>query len=245
MDLGIAGKRAAVAAASQGLGKATASALAAEGVQVAMCSRSRERIAAAAADIPGAIPLVADVATEDGARAFVRDAIDALGGIDILVANAGGPPVGTFATTDVASYRAAIDQNCLSVIAMCDEAVPAMRTRGWGRVLAITSIAVRQPIPTLILSNTARAGVTGFLKTLAGEVAADGVTVNTLQPGTHATERIQALQREGTDVASGSMPAMGRAEDFGQIAAFVCSDAARYMTGVALHVDGGSYLGLQ
>src|SRR5438093_6289858 len=167
MDLGIAGRRAAVAAASQGLGKATAAALAGEGVRVAMCSRTREKIEAAAADVPGAVPIVADVGTEEGAAAFVREARNALGGVDILVANGGGPPPGTFATVEPEQYRAAFEQNCLSVIAMCKEAVPAMQEQRWGRVLTITSIAVRQPIAALILSNTARAGVTGFLKTLA------------------------------------------------------------------------------
>jgi NAD(P)-dependent dehydrogenase (short-subunit alcohol dehydrogenase family) len=128
MDLAISGRRAAVAAASQGLGRGTAAALAAEGVQVAICSRSREKIEAAAAGIPGAIPIVADVSTADGAAGFVREARDALGGIDILVANGGGPPPGTFASTDLAAYTTAFEQNCLAVIAMCTEAVPDMQT---------------------------------------------------------------------------------------------------------------------
>jgi 3-oxoacyl-[acyl-carrier protein] reductase len=241
MDLGLAGKRAAVAAASQGLGRATAAALAAEGVQVAICSRSQEKIEAAAQGIPGAIPLVADVSTAAGAAQFVRDARDALGGIDILVANGGGPPPGTFASTDLALYTAAFEQNCLAVIAMCAEAVPAMQAQGWGRVLAITSVAVRQPIPTLILSNTARTGVTGFLKTLAREVADDGVTVNSIQPGSHDTERIRALAGD----ASGSSARLGDPDDFGKIAAFLCSEPAKFLTGVGVHVDGGAYAGLQ
>src|SRR5215471_508336 len=203
MDLGIAGRRAAVAAASQGLGRATAAALADEGVHVAMCSRDKERIEAAAEGISGAIPLVADVSTEAGAASFVREARDALGGIDILIANGGGPPPGTFATIATDQYRAAFEQNCLAVIAMCDETVPAMQEQRWGRVLAITSIAVRQPIPALILSNTARAGVTGFLKTLAREVAPDGVTVNSLLPGLHATERVSALHADPGAAAAG------------------------------------------
>jgi 3-oxoacyl-[acyl-carrier protein] reductase len=225
-----------------GLGKATAAALAAEGVTVAICSRDRGRIDAAAADIPGAIPLVADVSTEAGALEFVRAAQDALGGIDILVANGGGPPPGTFATTPTASYRDAFEQNCLAAIAMCAEVVPAMQAQQWGRVLAITSVAVRQPIPTLILSNTARAGLTGFLKTLAREVAADGVTVNTLQPGSHDTERIRSLRGAAPAPPAGSI---GQPDDFGRIAAFLCSDPARFVTGTSLHVDGGSYAGLQ
>ena len=242
MDLGIAGRRAAVAAASQGLGRATAAALAGEGVQVAMCSRDKERIEAAAEGIAGAIPLVADVSTEAGAAAFVRDARDALGGIDILVANGGGPPPGTFASVATEQYRAAFEQNCLAVIAMCDEAVPAMQEQRWGRVLAITSIAVRQPIPALILSNTARAGVTGFLKTLAREVAADGVTVNSIQPGSHDTERIRALRGSASSGNGGER--LGDPADFGKIAAFICSEPANYLTGAAIHVDGGAYAAL-
>ena len=246
MDLGIAGRRAAVAAASQGLGQATAAALAAEGVHVAMCSRSKERIEAAAAAIPGALPIVADVSTEDGAARFVREARDALGGVDILVTNGGGPPPGTFASTDLDAYHAAFSQNCLAVIAMCKEAVPAMQAQGWGRVVAITSVSVRQPIPTLILSNAARAGVTGFLKTLAREVAADGVTVNSLQPGSHDTERIRALRGAGgAGQDSGQREHIGDPGNFGRIAAFLCSEHADFLTGAGIHVDGGAYAGLQ
>jgi len=244
MDLGIEGKRAVVCAASAGLGKATAAALAADGARVAICSRIPERIEAAAAEIPGSIPFVADVGTEAGAVEFVQRASEALGGIDILVANGGGPPGGTFATTEQDAYRVAIEQHCLSVIAMCREVVPAMQEAGWGRVLAITSVAVRQPIAALILSNTARAGLTGFLKTLAREVAESGVTVNSIQPGSHATERILGLRGSGADIDLSGMH-IGRAEDFGKVAAFLCSDPARYVTGAALHVDGGSYQGLQ
>src|SRR5689334_544716 len=132
MDLGIAGKRAAVAAASQGLGFAVANALAREGVRVAICGRRRDAIDDAAARIDGdAVPIVADVSTIDGARAFVRDANDALGAIDILVTNAGGPPTGTFATTDVDAYMRAFELNCAGAIAMCNDVVPAMQQRNW------------------------------------------------------------------------------------------------------------------
>jgi 3-oxoacyl-[acyl-carrier protein] reductase len=247
MDLGIAGRRAAVAAASSGLGLATAAALAAEGATVAICSRSRERIDAAARAIgPNAVPLVADVSTEDGAAAFVRDARAALGGIDILVANGGGPAAGDFASTELDAYRVAVERNCLSAIAMCHEAVPAMRAQQWGRVLAITSIGVRQPIANLILSNTARAGLTGFLKTLAREVAADGVTVNSVQPGLHDTDRVRSLYGGDSAAAAATIPAgvVGRPEDFGRIAAFLCSGSAAFLTGTAIQIDGGSYAGL-
>ena len=242
MDLGIAGRRAAVAAASRGLGYATAAALANEGVHVALCSRDEDAIGEAARRIgDDAVPLVADVSTATGARAFVDSARDALGGLDILVTNAGGPPPGNFSSIRVDQYLAAIELNCLSVIAMCDAAVPAMREQRWGRVVAITSIAVRQPIPALILSNTARAGATGFLKTLAREVAGDGVTVNSLQPGIHDTERVRQLGTDSTGIPAGTI---GRPEDFGAIAAFVCSEPARFLTGTAIHVDGGAYAGL-
>src|SRR5687767_4905608 len=219
MDLGIAGRRAAVAAASRGLGRAVAEALAAEGVQVAICGRRPEAVqeAAAGSDL---VPIIADVATVEGAAGFVRDAREALGGIDILVTNAGGPPPGRFAdVSDPEEYARAFELNCLSTIAMCAEAVPPMQAQQWGRVVAITSIAARQPIPHLILSNTARAGVTGFLKTLAREVAPDGVTVNSLQPGFHDTERLRGLPGGG-DPSGIPAGVLGRPRDFGALAAF-------------------------
>ncbi len=247
MNLGIDGRRAAVAAASRGLGFATAAALAGEGVQVAICGRDRTRIEDAAARIGnGCVPLVADVADAEGATAFIEAANQVLGGVDILVANAGGPPAGDFAgIDDLSAYAEAFELNCLSTIAMCKAAVPAMQQRHWGRVVAITSIAVRQPIAGLILSNTARAGVTGFLKTLAREVAADGVTVNSLQPGLHDTERLQDLHGDASSLGA-SVPTgfIGAADDFGAVAAFVCSESAKYLTGAAIPVDGGVYAGL-
>ena len=245
MNLGITGRRAAVAAASRGLGLATARALAAEGVAVAICGREAATVDAAAESI-GAVGLVADVSDADGARGFVRHAQDALGGLDILVTNAGGPPPGRFAdVSDPEEYRRAFELNCLSIVAMCSEAVPIMQAQQWGRVLAITSIAVRQPVPYLILSNTARAGATGFLKTLAREVAPDGVTVNSLQPGFHDTERLRALAG-GAEPDTSEIPAgmLGSPDDFGAIAAFLCSDHARFVTGSAIAVDGGAHSGL-
>ncbi len=242
MDLGISGRRAAVAAASRGLGFAAAVALAGEGVHVVICGRDGRTIADAADTIGhDAVGLVADVSTANGARGFVESARDALGGIDILVTNAGGPPPGNFSSTRVDQYLAALELNCLSVIAMCDSAAPPMREPQWGRVVAITSVAVRQPIPELILSNTARAGATGFLKTLAREVAGDGVTVNSLQPRIHDTERVRQLGTAPSGIPAG---AMGRPDDFGAIAAFVCSEQAGFLTGTAVQVDGGAYAGL-
>lgn len=248
MDLGITGKRAAVAAASKGLGYGAAAALAAEGVRVAICSRNREEIDAAAQRIgPNAIPFVADVGTVAGATQFVADANAALGGIDILVANAGGPPAGNFAAiTDIDAYAKAFELNALSTIAMCQAVIPSMQAQQWGRVVAITSIAARQPIANLILSNTARAGLTGFLKTLATEVAANNITVNSLQPGLHATERITDLY--GDPAPLGAAVPAGRIGDpagFGKFVAFLCSESANYVTGTAIPVDGGANGGLQ
>ncbi|HEY0399448.1 MAG TPA: SDR family oxidoreductase [Acidimicrobiia bacterium] len=246
MDTGLAGRRAAVAAASQGLGFASARALAAEGARVAICGRSKDRVEQAAARIgDGAVPLVADVSTPDGARRFVVEARDALGGLDVLVTNAGGPPPGNFETAPFDAYAPALALNLLSVVAMCQEAVPGLRAQHFGRIVAITSISVRQPIPNLILSNTARAGVTGFLKTLAREVAGDGVTVNSVQPGTHATDRIFEIYGD-TAAATEGIPAgeLGRPEDFGAVVAFLCSDQARFITGAAIPIDGGAYAAL-
>lgn len=252
MDLGISGKRAAVAAASAGLGLASARALAEAGVRVAICGRRTDRVDAALATLPAVaagdhVGLTVDVGSIEGATAFVEQATAALGGIDILVPNAGGPPAGTFATTPLDRYLPAIELNLLSTVAMCHAAVPAMVEARWGRVVAITSHSVRQPVAQLILSNTARAGATGFLKTLATEVARHGITVNSVQPGLHATDRLVQLHDGDVDGAASSVPTrtVGRPEDFGAVVAFLASDAARFITGAALPVDGGAAQGLQ
>ncbi len=247
MDLGIAGRRAVVAASTSGLGLATAQALGAAGCEVVINGRDESRLAQAAATVANCHPIRGDVSTVAGAQAFMATARAELGGVDILVTNAGGPPPGTFATTPLNAYGPATELNLLAMVAMCHEAVPSMREQGWGRVVAITSIAVRQPIDTLILSNTARAGYTGFLKTLALEVAADGVTVNSIQPGLHRTPRVDQLygDKAGEAAATVPMQVMGDPDDFGAVVAFLCSQQASFITGVALPVDGGHYRGLQ
>jgi 3-oxoacyl-[acyl-carrier protein] reductase len=246
MDLGLQGRTAAVAAAAAGLGFATAKALADEGVTVAICGRDNDRINAAAARIGrGAIPLVVDVGSAEGGRAFVEQAAAALGDHpDVLVANAGGPPQGTFESADLDAYRRALDLNLLSTIAMCQVAIPAMRARRWGRVVAITSVVVKQPAPYLILSNTARAGLHGFLKTTATAVAGDGVTVNAALPSAHATERSRALYGDEPDLTGIPVGRLGRPEDFGAVVTFLCSEQASFITGSSIAVDGGTYLGL-
>lgn len=248
MDLGLKGRRALVTGASSGLGLACARALAAEGVSVAIAARSAERLAAAAAGIDGeVVQIVADMSSPEGVAGLLAYAHEAFSEIDILVANAGGPPAGNFTDTDIALYEPALRLNLLSTVELCKALVPEMQARAWGRVLAITSISVRQPIDRLILSNTARAGLTGFLKTLAGEVAGDGVTVNSLQPGSHATDRLRTVYGDDLAAVTAGIPAgrLGDPADFGRIAAFLCSDSARFITGAAIPIDGGASQGLQ
>ena len=244
MDLGISGRTALVTGASTGLGLASAQALAAEGVHVALASRSAEKLAAAAATIDGGPPtLTVDLADDASSDAMLAAAVDALGHVDILVANAGGPPPGTFASTDVDLYPAALQLNLLAHVRMCKALIPPMRERGWGRVVAITSATVREPSPNLMLSNTARAGLTGFLKTTATEVGRDGVTVNSVQPGLHATGRLRELYDDLDAVATGHpMGRIGDPADFGRIVAFLCSETANYVNGTGLPVEGGSLL---
>jgi 3-oxoacyl-[acyl-carrier protein] reductase len=248
MDLSLVGKRALVTGASSGLGLGCAQALATEGAIVTMVARSEERLAAAAATIRELVHIqTGDLSHLDEIAELVAQAEQAMGGIDILIANAGGPPAGNFASITMDQYDSAIRTNLLATIALCQACVPSMQLRGWGRVIAITSTSVREPIGNLILSNTARAGLTGFLKTLAGEVAGDGVTVNSLQPGSHRTDRLANLY--GGDlssvVASTPTKTLGDPGDFGRIAAFLCSDFAKFVTGTAIPVDGGATRNLQ
>lgn len=247
MDLQLTGKRALVTGASSGLGLACAKALIAEGATVTLVARGAERLEKARASLgPRAHALAADLSTPTDIDRMIREAEALMGGIDILVANAGGPPPGSFESTAVEAYPAALQLSLVSTVAMCKATVPAMRARGWGRVVAITSIAVREPIAQLILSNTARAGLTGFLKTLATEVAADGVTVNSVQPGLHATDRLREVFGDTDTLASGlPVRKLGDPEDFGRIVAFLCSPTACFITGSAIPVDGGSSRGLQ
>lgn len=248
MDLGIAGRRAVVAAGSAGLGLATAQALVDEGVLVAICGRDPDRLAAAVAALgDGAVGVEADLSVAGAAAAFAAEAEERLGGtLDIAVANAGGPPPGTAASTTPDAYRAALELNFLSTVELAQAVVGPMRDQGWGRILAVTSIGARQPIVDLAASTSARAAVTAFIKNLATEVAADGVTANTIQPGTHLTDRIRTLGHGG-DAMLRMVPAgrFGNAADFGAVAAFLCSEAANYICGASLVVDGGASRGLQ
>ncbi|MGB8857906.1 MAG: SDR family oxidoreductase [Ilumatobacteraceae bacterium] len=248
MDLALNGRRALVTGASSGLGLGCAQALAAEGAQVTLVARSAERLAAAAATIPTPVhTLAADLGELGGIPEVVAAAEALMGGIDIVIVNAGGPPAGNFATTPFERYEPALRLNLLSGVALCEAALPGMRQRKWGRIVAITSTSVREPMGNLILSNTARAGFTAFLKTVATEVAADGVTVNSLQPGLHNTARLAGLYGGDIAAAAAGVPAqtLGDPADFGRIAAFLCSDSAKYVTGASIPVDGGALKGLQ
>jgi len=249
MDLGISSRRAAVAAGSAGLGLATARALVADGARVAICGRDPQRLDAAVADLgAGAIGIIADMSTPEGAVAFARTAAERLGGhLDIVVANSGGPPPGSASTTTLDSYLAAMSSNFLSTVALCNEVVGPMRAAGWGRILAITSVGARQPIGFLAASSSARAAVTSYIKNLATEVAADGVCANTIQPGTHATDRIAKLGGPQIDSLRAEIPAgaPGDPANFGQVAAFLCSEPARFICGASIPVDGGANRALQ
>lgn len=249
MDLGLHDRVAAVAAASKGLGRATALALAREGCRVAICARGADALAdaeAALAEVAGgadrvlALPL--DVVKEP--ERLVEAAAERFGALHVLVANAGGPPMGGALDFDAGAYRSAIEANCMASIRMAQAAVPHMRAAGWGRMCFITSAFVKQPAPFLALSNTARSALTAFAKTLATEVAPDGLTVNSVLPGAHDTERTRVLGG-GPALAEGiPVGRLGRPEDFGDAVAFLCSELAGYITGQSLLVDGGRYPGL-
>ena len=251
MDLGLRGRKALVTGASSGLGLATAKALAAEGVDVTLVARSAEKLSVAASGISTSsgtrvFAIAADVSDPGAVTRMVDEASTAMGAIDILIANAGGPPPGNFASTPFDAYRSALELNLLSTVAMCQAVVPGMQERQWGRIVAITSSSVREPIDRLILSNTARAGVTGFLKTVAREVAAHGITVNSLQPGLHLTDRLSAIYSDPAALAA-SVPTgkLGDPDDFGRVAAFLCSEHCKFITGSAIPLDGGALHGLQ
>ncbi len=260
MDMGIAGRWALVCGASQGLGRACAEALAAEGVNVVITARGLERLEAAAAEIRAAHPAVqvrvaaGDITTPEGRAA----ALAACPQVDILINNAGGPPPGDFRDWDRDTWIAALDANMLTPIELIKATVDGMADRGFGRIVNITSGAVKAPIDILGLSNGARSGLTGFVAGMARQprLAARNVTVNNLLPGAFDTDRLQktlagAAARSGRPVESVrdqrrlGIPAQrfGQAEEFGQLCAFVCSRHAGYLTGQNLLLDGGAYPG--
>ncbi len=261
MELGLKGRVALVAAASRGLGRAAAHALAREGASLFICSRTPRAIEAAQemAEETGAEvdACVADVSTPMGRDILFRRAMDCFGRVDILVTNAGGPPAGDFMEFDDSSWYEAFDLNFMSVVGLARWAIPGMKERGWGRIITITSIAVKQPIQGLVLSNAVRTGVVGLVKTLSKELAPHGITVNNVCPGYTETERLKELSdtiagKEGVSPDQVSrrwcsqIPAgrLGRPGELADLIAFLASERAAYITGASIPVDGGFFAGL-
>jgi 3-oxoacyl-[acyl-carrier protein] reductase len=257
VDLGLRGKVALVAAASKGLGRAIAEELGAEGASLVMCARGKEALTDASEAVRAAsgvdvLAVPADVSRPDDVTRLVHSAIERFGRIDILVTNAGGPPSGTFESLGPEKWDEAVRLTLLSTVNLCREALPGMRQRKWGRIINVTSISVKQPIAGLMLSNSLRAGVTGFARTLANEVAGDGVTVNNILPGYTQTQRIESLakaaaERGGSTIdeslkkwtAEIPMRRLGEPREIAALAAFLASERASYVTGASIQVDGG------
>jgi 3-oxoacyl-[acyl-carrier protein] reductase len=257
VDLGLTNKVALVAAASRGLGRAVAEELASEGASLIICARKQqtiERVADEIAEISGAtvLGMAADVSDRDDVARLVQSAIDRFGRIDILVTNSGGPPAGPFETFNPEDWEAATRLLLYSSVNLARAVLPGMKERQWGRILNITSIAVKQPVDNLILSNSLRAGVTGFARTLANEVAGLGITVNNIMPGYTRTERVEELSRMMAEkqgitpeefVARWEqeipMRRIGEPREFAALAAFLVSERASFITGTSIPVDGG------
>lgn len=252
MNLGIAGRTALVCASTSGLGLATAQALAADGANVVISGRRGDLAAKEAASLPSAIGVEADLNDPQAPDRLVDATESTFGPVDILVLNSGGPPPGAAADQSAQSLAAAVEQLVLPQQRLISRVLPGMRQRGWGRIVAIGSSGVVEPLPDLSLSNAGRAALAGLLKSLASEVAADGVTVNMVLPGRIATDRVASLdrgraERDGTSVEQvqaanqALIPAgrYGNPDEFGAVAAFLCSDLASYVTGSKVRVDGG------
>jgi 3-oxoacyl-[acyl-carrier protein] reductase len=245
MELGIDGRVALVMGASRGIGRGIAEALAREGARVAIASRSRERVERAAAEIEGeVVGLEADTGALERMAELPREVEGALGPVEILVTNTGGPPTGGALDAGLDEWRAAYENLVLAPRVLIEAALPGMRERGWGRIVNVGSSATREPIPGLALSNSHRPGLVGFLKTLSREVAADGVTVNDIATGRFATDRLAANWGGREEMERGAVegvPAgrLGDPAEYGDLVAFLCSDRAGYVTGTSIPIDGG------
>jgi 3-oxoacyl-[acyl-carrier protein] reductase len=263
MDLNLKGRVALVNAASRGLGRGIAEVLAAEGALLVISSRHQEAIEQAAVSITAAygsqvVPVVADVSRPGAAQRLVDVALAHFGQLDILVNNSGGPPSGSFGDFDDDAWQAAFELLLLNVVRMVRACLPHLRSSGHGRIINVASTSVRQPIAGLVLSNSLRAAVAGLAKTLADEVAADQVTVNTVLPGRILTDRLREMFARRAHEAGVPVDDLARAEvakevplgrvgepqDMANLVAFLCSDAAGYLTGQTIAVDGGQVRGL-
>ena len=246
MDLGLNDTRGLVTAASKGLGRACAEALIAEGARVFIVSRDEARLTTTQREIGAVGHLAADLAQPGSPEKAVSAALAALGGLDILVCNAGGPPPGTFESTPVEEWETGYNLTLMSTVRLIKAALPALKESGRGRIVNITSISVRQPIPNILLSNAFRSAVTAMAKTLSAEVASSGVTVNNLAPGTILTDRVYQLYSGSLEDVARGIPAgrIGDASEFGAVCAFLCSRQAAYVTGQTIGVDGGALRGV-
>ena len=257
MDFGIAGRVALVAASSKGLGRAVAEELGAEGVNLIVCARTADTLAEAKAAIEAAhgvrvVTVTADLSDPAHVDRVVDTGLKEFDKIDILVTNTGGPPAGPFESHSAEVWSAAVRQNLESVLNLTRAVLPGMKERGWGRILNVTSIAVKQPVDNLILSNSVRGAVTGFARTLANEVAPFGVTVNNVLPGYTRTQRVDELAGKIADSESITpetaiarweaqipMARLGEPREFAAMVAFLASERASYITGTSIPVDGG------
>ena len=250
MDLGIDGRVALVLGASKGIGRGIASALAREGARVAMASRSQERIDASAAEIDGeTVGFEADSLDLERMAALPGEVAERLGPVEILVLNTGGPPLGGALDNPREEWEQAYRELVLSPRAVIESALPGMRERGWGRITNVASSSIREPIPHLTLSNSHRMAAVGFLKTLASEVAADGITVNTVATGRFATDRLASNWGSWEEMERGAaegVPAgrLGQPEEFGDLVAFLSSERAAFLTGTVVPLDGGMLHGV-
>jgi 3-oxoacyl-[acyl-carrier protein] reductase len=263
MNLGLQGKVAFVAGASTGLGYAIAEAFVKEGAKVAICSRDEVRIKAAATQLgdDNVLPIVCDVTDETSIRRALTQTVVHFGSLHILVTNAGGPPSGFIGDFSSDDWRQAFELNLMSTINLCRHALPHLRKAAkedhHARILMVTSISAKQPIPNLYLSNAARAGVQGFAKSLSEEVGVEGITVNTILPGYTKTERLTQLQTsvqnqtgksseaiEASWAEANALKRLGEPEEFAAAVVFLASKQAAYITGIGLPVDGGRSKGL-
>ena len=245
MDLGLKDRRALVAAASKGIGRGCAAALAGEGAHVYVSSRDRESIEAAGHEVGAVGWYAADVSKAGEPEALVNAAVDVLGGLDILVVNSGGPPASTFQTTPLEGWDGAVHLLLMSAVRLIKTALPHLKASDQGRIVVITSVTVRQPIPNLVLSNSLRAAVTGLAKTLSSELAPDRITVNCIAPDAIRTDALMRLGGDLSEMEVGApMKRLGEPEEVGALCAFLCSRQAGYITGQTLGIDGGSLVGV-
>src|SRR6266849_1219250 len=246
MDLGLKGRTAIVCGASSGMGRAIAERLAGEGANVTMFARRRELLEREAERL-GALAVRGDVTHPKDLRRLVEQTVDAFGGVDVLVNNGGGPPRGLASDVDDEAVEATVELLLLSAIRLTKLCLPHLRASGRGRVINIESSSVREPIPALALSNAVRPGVVGWMKTLAGEVGPDGVTVHTIAPGRIDTERLAEVYPNGPseqDLLAIPLRRLGQPREVAEVAAFLASDRASYVTGTVIPVDGGLTRGL-